>query len=84
LEEGDDAASPVTGGESLDIGAHGEPDSVRARVLELLSPSPISLDELVRAAEAPIRDVRIVLLELELAGKLEYSGGARVALVSNL
>ena len=81
LEEGyDDGAQPAAAEGSLDIGARGEPNSVRARVLELLSPSPISLDELVRAADAPIRDVRIVLLELELAGKLEYSGGARVAL----
>jgi hypothetical protein len=35
---------------------------------------------LVRLAEAPTREVRIALLELELAGKLEYSGGARVSL----
>jgi hypothetical protein len=34
----------------------------------------------VRVAEAPIKDVRIVLLELELAGRLEYSGGASVSL----
>jgi DNA processing protein len=63
----------------LDLAAR-DAHSIRERVLELLSPSPISIDELMRAAEAPIRDVRIVLLELELAGKLEYSGGARVAL----
>jgi DNA processing protein len=65
---------------SLDLATRDEPASVRARVLELLSPSPISIDELMRAADAPIREVRIVLLELELAGKLEVSGGARVAL----
>jgi DNA processing protein len=85
LDEADDGAASAQAADGLapgplDLGARGEPDSVRARILELLSPSPISLDELVRAAEASIRDVRIVLLELELAGKLEYSGGARVAL----
>jgi DNA processing protein len=85
LDEADDDAASAQAADGvapgpLDLGARGEPDSVRARILELLSPSPISLDELVRAAEASIRDVRIVLLELELAGKLEYSGGARVAL----
>ena len=65
---------------SLDLAIRDAPASIRARILELLSPSPISIDELVRAADAPIREVRIVLLELELAGKLEVSGGARVAL----
>jgi DNA processing protein len=56
--------------------------SILARVLELLGPSPISVNELVRLAEAPIQDVRVILLELELAGKLEYSGGERVSLVA--
>jgi hypothetical protein len=37
------------------------------------------LDELGRAAEASARDVRVALLELELAGRVEFSGD-RVAL----
>ncbi|MGD0721983.1 MAG: DNA-processing protein DprA [Roseiarcus sp.] len=57
-------------------------DPVRARVLELLGPAPISIDELARVAEAPIAEVRVVLLELELAGRLEVAGGARVALTA--
>ena len=56
------------------------PQSLRARILDLLGPAPISLDELVRAAGAPIHEVRIVLLELDLAGRLEHAGGARVSL----
>lgn len=56
------------------------PQSLRARILNLLGPAPIALDELVRAAEAPISEVRIVLLELDLAGRLEHAGGARVSL----
>jgi DNA processing protein len=56
------------------------PQALRARILDLLGPAPISLDELVRAAEAPISEVRIVLLELDLAGRLEHAGGARVSL----
>lgn len=65
---------------SLDLATHDETDALRGQVLELLSPSPISMDELVRVAGAPIKEVRIALLELELAGKLEYSGDARVSL----
>jgi DNA processing protein len=65
---------------SLDFIANDAPQTLRARILGLLSPAPISLDELVRAAEAPISEVRIVLLELDLAGRLEHAGGARVSL----
>jgi DNA processing protein len=51
----------------------------RERIIALLGPSPITLDELSRAAEASARDVRVALLELELAGRIEFSGD-RVAL----
>jgi len=54
-------------------------DAARDRIVSLLGPSPISLDELARAAEAPTREVRIALIELELAGRIEYAGD-RVAL----
>ena len=71
-EEFDDASgAPYKAGE--------EADAARERILALLSPSPITLDELVRAAEASPRAVRVALLELEVAGRVEYSG-ERVAL----
>jgi DNA processing protein len=54
-------------------------EAARERIIALLGPSPITLDELGRAAEAPARAVRVALLELELAGRIEYSGD-RVAL----
>jgi len=57
----------------------GESEASRERIVALLGPSPITLDELARAAEAPARAVRVALLELELAGRVEYSGD-RVAL----
>jgi DNA processing protein len=48
------------------------PDTgARNRVLGLLGPTPVSLDDLVRLAEAPPAVVRTVLLELELAGRVE-------------
>jgi DNA processing protein len=56
-----------------------EAEAARERIVALLSPSPIRLDELARAAEASARVVRVALLELELAGRVEYSGD-RVAL----
>jgi DNA processing protein len=56
-----------------------EAQAARERIVALLGPSPITLDELARAAEASARAVRVALLELELAGRVEYSGD-RVAL----
>ena len=54
--------------------------AARDRVVALLGPSPITLDELARAADASPREVRVALMELELAGRVEFSGGDRVAL----
>ena len=59
-----------------------EPDAdARARILGLLSPAPVSLDDLVRLAGSTAAIVRTVLLELELAGRLERRGGT-VALIA--
>jgi DNA processing protein len=51
------------------------------RVIGLLGPSPISIDELVRAAELPAQLIRVILLELELKGRLERHGGNLVSLL---
>jgi len=53
----------------------------RARVLDLLSPAPVSVDDLVRLSKTSPRAVRIVLLELEIAGRLERHGGGLVSLI---
>jgi DNA processing protein len=54
----------------------------RLVVLEALGPAPISIDDLARATGLEARYVRGVLLELALAGRIEYSAGRqRVALV---
>jgi DNA processing protein len=50
-------------------------DRLRARLVELLGPAPVSIDDLVREAAAPPGAVQIALLELELAGKLERKSG---------
>ena len=66
------------GNEPLDF----DPDaSDRARIVDLLGPSPISLDDLIRMAGASPAIVRMVLLELELAGRLERHGGGLVSLI---
>src|SRR5712672_1653014 len=65
-------------GEPIDF----EPDaSDRARIVDLLGPSPILLDDLIRMAGTSPAIVRTVLLELELAGRLERHGGGLVSLI---
>ncbi len=51
------------------------------RVVAMLGPSPVSLDDLVRLTGLSVGDVQSVLLDLELAGRLERQGGNRVALI---
>jgi len=56
-------------------------DALRERIVELLGPSPAIVDDIVRLSGAPARLVQLVLLELELAGRLERHIGGRVSLV---
>jgi DNA processing protein len=59
-----------------------EPDAGdRARIVGLLGPTPILLDDLIRMAGTSPAIVRTVLLELELAGRLERHGGGLVSLI---
>ena len=53
---------------------------LRAHLMELLGPTPIEVDELVRALEAPAHFVSVLLLELDLAGRLAREPGGKVAL----
>ena len=53
----------------------------RARIVGLLGPSPVLLDDLIRMAGASPAIVRTVLLELELAGRLERHGGGLVSMI---
>jgi len=57
-------------------------EGIRARVEELLGPSPVPVDEIVRLAEAPAGAVQLVLLELELGGRLERHAGGKVSLAA--
>ncbi len=54
-----------------------EPDDrARSQILALLGPTPVSLDDLVRLSALSPAIVRTVILELELAGRIErHSGG---------
>lgn len=56
-------------------------DSDRQIVTDLLGAAPVIVDELVRQAQLPPAIVQTVLLELELAGRLERHAGGKVSLM---
>lgn len=59
-----------------------ETDSTRAQVLDLLGPSPVPVDDLLRRSALSAAALAEVLLELDLAGRLERLPGNRVALIA--
>jgi DNA processing protein len=66
------APAPV----SADVGV-----AERRAITGLLGPAPVPVDELIRQSGVPPALVQTVLLELELAGRLERHAGGRVSLV---
>ena len=66
-------AIPPSGGDASEVD--------RRAILRLLSPSAVPVDEIVRQAGVAPATVQLVLLELELAGRVERHAGGRVSLV---
>lgn len=56
-------------------------DAERHEVSGLLGPVPVAVDELIRQSGLAPAIVQTVLLELELAGRLERHAGGRISLV---
>ena len=48
--------------------------------MQALSVTPISVDALMAATNLPVSTVQTLLLELDLAGRIEWSSGQLVAL----
>jgi len=59
----------------------GELQKARLLIKEMLSPAPVTVDEIVRSCQFSPATVSLVLLELELAGRLERHPGNRVSLI---
>lgn len=57
-------------------------DRARALILPALGPTAVTVDEIIRQCQLSASVVMVVLLELELAGRLERQPGNRVALLS--
>ncbi|WP_454813848.1 DNA-processing protein DprA [Labrys neptuniae] len=57
----------------------GDPD--QDRLIAVLGPSPVAMDELVRASGLDARRVQLALLELDLSGRIERHGNGMVSLL---
>ena len=87
--EGLPAQPPPTVGEPTTMAAAveepaataGDMERIRRSVLERLSPTPTKVDEVVRDCQTSASAVLTVLLELELAGRVERQPGNRVSLL---
>jgi DNA processing protein len=64
-----------------DFGTNEPAADERRRIVSLLGPTPVDIDDLIRLSGARAAVVRTVLLELEIAGKLERQAGGRVSLL---
>ena len=72
---------PEFTGQAIGILKESEADAARVRILDLLGPVAVTVDELLRECQLSPPVVLTVLLELELAGRLERHPGNRVTLV---
>ncbi|MGE5502100.1 MAG: DNA-processing protein DprA [Ignavibacteriales bacterium] len=54
---------------------------VRSTIVESLGPTPVTVDEIIRQCQLSPSVVSMVLLELELAGRLERHSGHKVSLL---
>jgi DNA processing protein len=66
----------------IDITVEKDVDKIRRDVLNRLGPSPIAVDELLRQCQSSPPVIGQVLLELDLAGRLERHPGNRVSLLA--
>lgn len=56
-------------------------DGERSLLLEALGPTPVSIDELIAHTNIRVSTVWLLLLELDLAGRLERHSGGQVSLL---
>jgi DNA processing protein len=76
--EGKVEAAPVPY-DAKEASAEGD-ESATSTVEELLGPSPVPVDEIIRLSGVPSGAVQMALLELDLAGRLDRHAGGKVSL----
>ncbi|KKB13670.1 DNA processing protein DprA [Devosia geojensis] len=65
-------------GDSLDLPPPSSDD--RSRLIEALSTTPVAVDDIISQTGLAVSAIQMLLLELDLAGRIEWSSGQLVAL----
>jgi len=73
--------APDTSQHVVEIAKENTNRPIRDQILECLGPSPTPVDEVVRRCQVSAAAVQAILLELELAGRLERHRGNAVSLL---
>ena len=76
-------AAPRLDDETLPVADELSPrnDDDRERLVSLLGPTPVGIDDLIAHSGISPAGVQMILLELDLAGRLDRHAGAKVSLV---
>ncbi|MBT5373686.1 MAG: DNA-protecting protein DprA, partial [Rhodospirillaceae bacterium] len=72
---------PSTSPENRQIEAENELETARRSIEEILGPTPVTVDEVVRQCQLSPAMVSIVLLEFELAGRIARFPGGQVSIL---
>jgi len=67
--------------ESTPTPAQTADDTIRNAIISALGPSPTEIDDIIRFTNASNGQVQLILMELDLAGRLERHTGNRVSLI---
>ena len=79
LYEGAEGFADAAPEAELPPGAHAE---ALQTIVNLLGPSPTAVDDLIRRCQLPASVVNSLLLDLEIAGRIETLSGHRIALIA--
>ncbi|WP_417497479.1 DNA-processing protein DprA [Maricaulis sp.] len=71
-------SEPTAADEARPPASTPRPEDPAERIRALLSPTPISADELSRQARLPVGEIRAIVLELEMAGEIDLLPGGLV------
>lgn len=77
--EDDDAEEDYDAFADFDPEGAGDDGALADQILRLLGPHPVEIDELARQTGASAAEMSLVLLELDLAGRIDLMPGALVA-----
>jgi DNA processing protein len=78
------SARPAPLSQEIEINSENDTATLRRKIEAALGPTPASVDELVRQCQVSPAVLATILLELELAGRLERLPGNRVALIGTV